>query len=797
MKKLCYCLFLLFTMAFSLNAQNNIWSELNGSQNPFNVYHSIGQITTDVIGNLIVNCSDTLFKWNGTSWIKICGVKSLNNAIWTICTDNSGNVYAAGNLTDSTGNRYVARWNGTDWSILGKDTNALNANNSIRTICTDLQGNVYAAGFFKDSLGYYYVAKWNGIKWVELGTDTNSLNANDIIFSICTDSLGNVYAAGKFTNNNGYYYVAKWDGIKWRELLGGTNSLDANGRIISICYSSSGNLYASGFFTNTTGSHFVAKWNGFVWSELGNGINGLNANNTINTICADRYENIYASGLFTNSFGKYYIAKWNGTNWVDFGNNISVINQNTNIYYICSDILGNIYAGNNYTDISGKNFVAKWTNPVPSKNSSALTITNKDSTSFKVSFTKGNGMKRLVICGTSPLASLPVDSFSYGANSVLKTGYQFGADNWVVYNDTGTSVSIKGLDVCTKYYVSVIEYNYDSTHTWYMRYQYLRGFDSTTFHHVLKINTATGDTSFCNTPSIKITGNNYTDATYQWYKNSVVINGAANYVDTTVTVSGIYSLKISKNNCTLNSNNLNISLSPKPNVGFTINNSSQCLIGNSFSFDDTTSTTSSRIWNLGVLTTNTNDTFSKSYTAVGNYNVKLKITDGNNCTDSVIKVITVKANPIKPTVSAISKSQLQSTVASGYQWYLNTSAITGATLQILIITTNGNYTVKADSTNGCSNLSDPFAAGAVGIEQVYSSNEINIYPNPNTGTFTINFNNTEGEKHFAIYNLQCKLVAHYTTTESVFEVQEMLAHGMYFIKAETQQGLFNTKFVVE
>jgi len=87
------------------------------------------------------------------------------------------------------------------------------------------------------------------------------------------------------------------------------------------------------------------------------------------------------------------------------------------------------------------------------------------------------------------------------------------------------------------------------------------------------------------------------------------------------------------------------------------------------------------------------------------------------------------------------------------------------------------------------------------IPDEYKSTLINsaflIYPNPNNGTFTINFNNTAGEKQIAIYNLQGKLIAHYTTNDNVFEVQELLLHGMYFIKTETQQGAINTKFFVE
>ncbi|MEI6509229.1 MAG: T9SS type A sorting domain-containing protein [Bacteroidota bacterium] len=797
MKKKILILILLIGGYNFLYAQLNQWtkqpinccgahcftSDRNG-----NIY-AAGDIT-NISGKFIV------LKQNGVNWVELGTGLNAPNPITAMCTDTFGNVFATC-LSDSLNDLLVYKWNGTFWNRLGNGISKLvtGSYNYIYSLSTDRLGNIYAAGNFFDSLGYYYVAKWNGTAWTELGEDTNALAANNYIYSIVTDTENNIYAAGNFTNNNGFYYVAKWNGSKWAELGTGANALNANLPIITILEDGSGKIYARGIFRNVRDKFYVAKWDGFIWSQFGSDLSTLLYGNGFvplwkYLLTLDNQNNVINSIKDPTTKG-FSILKWNGVSWIEQYKRADSICILTALY---SDINGNIYAA---VDSFYNYFILKWSNPTPSKNARAFTIINKDSSSFKVSFTKGNGMKRLVICGTAPLASLPVDSFSYGANSVLKTGYQFGADNWIVYNDTGTSVSIKGLDVCTKYYVSVIEYNYDSTHTWYLRYQYLQSTDSTTFHHVLKINTATGDTSFCNTPSIKITGNNYTDATYQWYKNSVVINGATNYVDTTVTVSGIYSLRISKNSCTLNSNNLNILLNSKPNAGYTINNVSQCLNGNNFAFKDTTSGVHTKLWNLGDLTTNTNDTFGKSYSAAGNYNVKLKVTDANNCTDSVTKIITVKPNPIKPTVSVITKSQLQSTSAASYQWYLNTTVINGATQQTLIITKNGNYTVKADSTNGCSNLSDPFTAGSVGIEQVYSSNEINIYPNPNTGTFTINFNNTEGEKQLAIYNLQGKLVAHYTTTESVYEVSEILSHGMYFIKAETTTGSFITKFVVE
>ena len=102
------------------------------------------------------------------------------------------------------------------------------------------------------------------------------------------------------------------------------------------------------------------------------------------------------------------------------------------------------------------------------------------------------------------------------------------------------------------------------------------------------------------------------------------------------------------------------------------------------------------------------------------------------------------------------------------------------------------YRLKQVDFDGKSSLSEVRA-----VNLLKDINTCSIYPNPNTGTFSINFNNTEGEKQIVIYNLQGKLVAHYTTIESVYDVKELLPQGMYFIKAETQQGTFNTKFVLE
>ncbi len=93
-------------------------------------------------------------------------------------------------------------------------------------------------------------------------------------------------------------------------------------------------------------------------------------------------------------------------------------------------------------------------------------------------------------------------------------------------------------------------------------------------------------------------------------------------------------------------------------------------------------------------------------------------------------LIAVKPNPIKPLVSALSNNLLQSSEAYSYQWYLNDIIIPTAIYQYLTFNTNGSYTVKIDSTNDCSSLSNPFVASKVSESELFDENTVTICPNP-------------------------------------------------------------------
>jgi hypothetical protein len=279
-------------------------------------------------------------------WSKVGDLRA-NDMIWGLTKDPSGNVYAGGYFTNSSGYRYVARWNGTVWEDIG-----LKANNMIFNVASDISGNVYAIGMFTNGAtptgGNTYVAKWNGSQWSDIGAlhsqqilvpdavgnmyngiarwnggvwkEFSPLNpeTTGTVNALATIASGNLqYAGGSYAHTNGYRYVAEWNGTNWTEV----GTLNANADINALAVDNGGNIYAAGEFTNgnlpTNGYHYVAKWNGSNWSELGS----LKANSSIFYLAVDNVHGwVYASGYITNAAGNYFVTKWDGTSWSDLGN---------------------------------------------------------------------------------------------------------------------------------------------------------------------------------------------------------------------------------------------------------------------------------------------------------------------------------------------------------------------------------------------------------------------------------------------------------------------------------------------
>ncbi len=95
----------------------------------------------------------------------------------------------------------------------------------------------------------------------------------------------------------------------------------------------------------------------------------------------------------------------------------------------------------------------------PTLQTSSLNISS-DTGSITLNFIKGNGMRRIVIIRANvPVNENPADTSFYNASRAFGSGSQIGSGNYVVYADTGSSVTITGLTYGTNYFYSIYEYN--------------------------------------------------------------------------------------------------------------------------------------------------------------------------------------------------------------------------------------------------------------------------------------------------------------------------------------------------
>ena len=90
----------------------------------------------------------------------------------------------------------------------------------------------------------------------------------------------------------------------------------------------------------------------------------------------------------------------------------------------------------------------------------SLTATAGVCNIINISLIQGDGSRRMIIAKAgSPVDELPIDRTSYVGGSIFGTGTNLGGGNYVVYEGSGTSASISGLEGGTQYFFACFEYN--------------------------------------------------------------------------------------------------------------------------------------------------------------------------------------------------------------------------------------------------------------------------------------------------------------------------------------------------
>ncbi len=305
------------------NDTNNSWDQ-NGKLSA----NAVVKMGSNIYAGLGVTTGDAeVWKWDGTNWSRIGGGPNSDNNSWAaqtfegvyaLSTDGT-NLYAG--LGSGTGDAEVWKWNGTSWLKIGGDgINSGWAINTFEQVWTlDYFGGHLYAGI-GSSANDAEVWEWNGSSWTKIGGD--SLNSgwttNYEIVGALTNDGTNLYAGLGTTAGDGE--VWKWDGSSWTKIGGDSlnsgwdNTIET---VRSLRYYGS-KLYAG--LGDTAGDADVYSWDGSSWTKIGgDGLNSSWAASTYEQVGSFAYDgtNLYV-GLGTSN-GDGEVWKWNGTSWSQIG----------------------------------------------------------------------------------------------------------------------------------------------------------------------------------------------------------------------------------------------------------------------------------------------------------------------------------------------------------------------------------------------------------------------------------------------------------------------------------------------
>jgi endonuclease I len=245
-----------------------------------------------------------------------------------------------------------------------------------------------------------------------------------------------IYATDKKVNNvRSNYPYGRVSSATYTSLIGGklgtgTNNYTYTGTVFEPIDEYKGDLARGYFYLATCYENVVASW----YSNAG-------APDVLN---GTSYPAFNAWQLST-------LLEWNNLDPVSDkevkrNNAIYALQGNRNPYIDSPQLVQRIWGG----AIQAKPTIA----------ASTLSVTNNSGTSITLNWKSGNGSRRIVMLKAgSAVNGFPVDSQFYNANASLTLAPQIGTGNYIVYNGTGSSVTLTNLAQTTTYHFAVIEYN--------------------------------------------------------------------------------------------------------------------------------------------------------------------------------------------------------------------------------------------------------------------------------------------------------------------------------------------------
>ncbi len=444
---------------------------------------------------------------------------------------------------------------------------------------------------------------------------------------------------------------------------------------------------------------------------------------------------------------RVYYKTTSGGSWTllqTYTNDISAWTQETVVlpnlsstYYVAFEATGQYGYGVAIDDISIDGTPAC---NAPSVQVSGLGQSVQNENDITISWTRGDGDAVIVLVHEgAAVDENPQSGNVYNADAAFGSGDEIGTGNFVVYNGTGTSVNITGLNISSEYHIAA--YEYYNTDVCYLK-PAATAIAYTCYTPVIVSQPQSVETCAGNdvTFNISVTG---TNIMYQWQKDGSDISGATS---SSYTVTGAASSDLGSYTCVVTAD-----------CGSPVTSDAAVL-----SFYEAPVITA-QPQNVSATA---GDNVSFSVTATGNNLNYQWQKDGNDLSDG---------------------------------GNINGSSSSALTINPVAVSDAGSYTVTV--SNQCSDevTSDAATLDVASSINSLTNYGINIYPNPSNGTFTVRFNNDFSDVVLKVTDLSGKVIFEKSNLNRGNNEIKLLnvSKGIYFVHIYYDKNPVVSKIIIQ
>jgi PKD repeat protein len=187
------------------------------------------------------------------------------------------------------------------------------------------------------------------------------------------------------------------------------------------------------------------------------------------------------------------------------------------------------------------------------------------------------------------------------------------------------------------------------------------------------------------------------------------------------------------------------------------------------------------------------------------FNVTFVIQTKEGCSDSIIKAVTVNANPVSDFNFTLNQNKVDFEALqngnTSYKWTFGNgdSAISNQkNYSYTYSKLNKNYTACLKTINpaGCFSKTCKEISVTVGISSISKNAGFNIYPNPNSGSFTIEIDNPVKEVSVEIYSQLGELVKKVEMVGKLTLIDLNVSQGIYLVMMKNGEEVWSQKILV-